>query len=288
MPTFPTSGPIHLNLDVSFGDVRVVASERDDATVEIRPRDPARKADVRAAEQVRIDFGDGRLLVKSARQGIGVWARDGAIDVEIAVPAGTRVDGHTGAGDVRGEGAFGDCSLKTGAGAIRLGRTGQLKLVSGAGEISVDEAGGNAVVVTGSGAIRLGDVGGTVVVKSGNGAVLAGDVAGDLRVSTGNGDVTVERSHGTVVIKTANGAIRAGSLQSGAAELRTAFGTIDVGIAEGTAAKLDVKTEFGVVRQDLEPTGAPPNGAATVTVKARTGMGDITIRRAPRATAAAA
>ena len=34
------------------------------------------------------------------------------------------------------------------------------------------------------------------------------------------------------------------------------------------------------MRQELEPTGAPSGEARTVAVKARTGMGDIVIRRA--------
>ncbi|HEY6761531.1 MAG TPA: DUF4097 family beta strand repeat-containing protein [Baekduia sp.] len=288
MPTFPTPRPIHLTLELAAGDARITASERDDTVVEVRPRDPARKADVRVADETRIELADDRLLVKTPRPGLGGWARGGAVDVTIALPEGSRLDGHSGAGDLRAEGRLGDAAFKAGAGALRLGRTGALKAISGAGDVSVEAADGTAVVITGSGAVRLGAVSGDAIVKSGNGPTTVGDVGGNLRVMTGNGDVVVERSRGSVVVKTANGSVRALSLESGEAELRTAFGAIEIGIAEGTAARLDIKTEFGMVRQELEPTGAPPTASRTVSVKARTSMGDITIRRAPEAGAGAA
>ena len=287
MPTFPTPQPIHVTLELANGDARLTATERDDTVVEVRPRDPSRKADVRAADETRVELGDGRLLVKTPRQGLGL-SRSGEVEVTIALPAGSRLDGRTGAGDLSVEGVLGECSFKSGAGALRLGRIGQAKLISGAGDVSVEAADGNVLVVTGSGAIRLGTVAHDAIVKSGNGAATIGEVGGDVRVSTGNGDIIIERSHGTVVAKTAHGTIRAAALESGEAGLRTAFGAIEIGIAEGTVAQLDVQTERGMVRQELEPTGTPAPDARTVAVKARTGMGDIVVRRAAGSAAAAA
>jgi DUF4097 and DUF4098 domain-containing protein YvlB len=280
MPTFPTPQPIQVSLELAAGDARLTATERDDTVVEVRPRDPSRKADVRAAEDVRVELGDGRLLVKSTRQGLN---RPGAVDVTIALPSGSRLDGKTGAGDLSADGVLGECTFKSGAGALRLGRIGPGRLVTGAGDISVEAADGNLLAVSGSGAIRLGTVARDAIVKSGNGAATIASVGGDARISTGSGDITIDRSRGTVVAKTAHGSIRASALESGEAGLRTAFGTIEIGIAEGTVARLDVQTERGTVRQELAPTGAPSDDARTVAVKARTGMGDIVVRRAAAA-----
>jgi DUF4097 and DUF4098 domain-containing protein YvlB len=99
-------------------------------------------------------------------------------------------------------------------------------------------------------------------------------------VSAANGDVAIGGAGKSVVVKTANGSIRVGSVASGDVDLKTAFGTVEVGIAHGTAAKLDVKTTFGLLRQELEPSATPPSSVRTATVKARTSHGDITIRRA--------
>jgi DUF4097 and DUF4098 domain-containing protein YvlB len=279
MPTFPTPQPITVTLELGAGDAHITATARDDTAVEVRPRDPARKADVRAAEQARVELAGGRLVVKTPRPGLG-WTRGGVVDVTIALPAGSRVDGHTGAGELRAEGRLADCNFKSGAGAIRLGHGGTLRLVSGAGDIDVEGADGEVLLVTGSGAVHVGDVARDAIIKNGNGATTVGAVGGDLRVAAANGDIVVACAAGTLVAKTANGSVRVGAVSRGDVELRTAFGSIEVGIAKGTAARLDVRTDYGSVRQELEAAGAPPASAATVAVRARTSHGDITIRRA--------
>ena len=91
MPTFPTPQPIQVTLELAHGDARLTATERDDTVVEVRPRDPSRKADVRAADETRVELGDGRLLVKTTRQGFG---RPGAVAVTIELPTGSRLDGQ--------------------------------------------------------------------------------------------------------------------------------------------------------------------------------------------------
>jgi hypothetical protein len=67
MPTFETSEPIAVTADVLSGEVKVIASDRTDTVVEVRPGDESNKDDVRAAEQARVDFVSGTLTVKSPR-----------------------------------------------------------------------------------------------------------------------------------------------------------------------------------------------------------------------------
>ncbi len=49
MPKFDTPNPISITLDLGVGDARIIASDRSDTLVEIRPRDISRDADVKAA-----------------------------------------------------------------------------------------------------------------------------------------------------------------------------------------------------------------------------------------------
>ena len=56
---------------LGVGDIQVVASDRTDTVVDVRPSDPAKKSDVTAAEQTRVEYADGRLLV-TAQKG---WRR---------------------------------------------------------------------------------------------------------------------------------------------------------------------------------------------------------------------
>jgi DUF4097 and DUF4098 domain-containing protein YvlB len=279
MPKFDHSGPVQLNAKIHAGHLTLVASDTKVVSVEVDPRDPERDADVRAAADARVELAGDTLTVKTSRQGFG-WARTGAVSVRIEVPALSRLDVQMEVGDIVADGAFGDATVKSGAGTIGLGEVAKLRMISGAGDIAVARAGGDVLAVTGSGAVRIDEAGGDIIIKNGNGTTTIGTVAGTVRVSAANGDVAIARADRAATVKTANGSIRLGSIASGDVDLKTAFGTVEVGIAHGTAARLDVKTTFGLLRQELEPSATPPASVRTATVKARTSHGDITIRRA--------
>jgi hypothetical protein len=67
MPTFETSAPISVSLDIGAGSTEVIASDRTGTVVEVRPTNPTRKSDVGAAEQTRVGYRDGVLMVKAPR-----------------------------------------------------------------------------------------------------------------------------------------------------------------------------------------------------------------------------
>ena len=69
----------------------------------------------------------------------------------------------------------------------------------------------------------------------------------------------------------------------GAAALKTGLGEIEIGISAGTAARLDVHTQFGQVHNQLDAADGPRPADQAVEVRARTSYGDIMIRRAPDA-----
>ena len=65
MPTFDTPAAISVTVELSVGDLRVNATDRTDTVVEVRPSDPGKKADVAAAEQTRVEYANGSLLIKT-------------------------------------------------------------------------------------------------------------------------------------------------------------------------------------------------------------------------------
>jgi hypothetical protein len=77
---------------------------------------------------------------------------------------------------------------------------------------------------------------------------------------------------------TSNGSIRLGEVARGSVVRGTAMGDLEVGIAEGTAARLAVNTRFGHMR-NLDNATEPDEADETVEVRGRTSYGDITIRR---------
>jgi DUF4097 and DUF4098 domain-containing protein YvlB len=248
--------------------------------VEIRPSDASHDQDVRAAEQTRVEYAAGRLLVRAPRQrSLSIFGKPGSIDVTIDLPAGSHVHGDASVAAFHGAGRLGECRVKTAAGDIQLEDTGPLDLNTGAGAISVDRVAGPAEVSTGSGRVRLREIDGTAVIKNSNGDSWVGEVAGDLRVNAANGNISVDHANADVNASTANGDVRVGGVRRGSASLKTSFGEIEVGIQAGTAARLDVHTEFGHIRNQMDASESPGPSDQTVEVRARTSYGDIVIHR---------
>ena len=262
MSTFDTPESITVTLEIGVADVRFTAGERTDTVVEVRPSNENDESDVEAARQVRVDFADGELRITGPKRTFDFSRKTRATDVTVELPAGSRVSADLTAGNVR-----------------TIGRLGQSRLRTGAGHVTADEITGNLDVHTGSGRVELGDIAGGVIVKNSNGASTVASAGGLVRVRNANGDITVGRAGAGVDAKTSNGTIRIGEVVRGSVALITPAGDLDIGIAEGTAAWLEVKTGFGHVRNLLENAAGPEEAAETVEVHARTSYGDITIHR---------
>jgi len=281
MPTFDTPEPISVTVELGVGDLRIVASDRTDTLVEVRPSDPAKKADVTAAEQTRVEYASGRLLIKAPKS----WRRYAphgggeSIDAQIELPAGSHLRGETGVAALRCQGRLGECRYKTGAGDIQLDQAGAVQLRTGIGDIALEQADGDAELSTGSGSVRIGRIDGAAVVKNSNGDAWIGEVTGNLRVNAANGRISVDRACETVAAKSANGDVRLGEVAHGTVLAETALGKVEIWIRDGVAAWLDLNTRYGNVHNDLDPGERPGPGEDAVEVRARTSFGDITINR---------
>jgi DUF4097 and DUF4098 domain-containing protein YvlB len=279
MPEFETPQSISLTVDLAAGNVRISASDRTDTAVEVRPSDETDQSDVQAAEQVRVDHTNGVLQIAGPKRVLDFSRKPRSVDVSIDLPSGSEVSVHLQAGDVSSAGRLGQCRIRTSLGNIRLDRTGPLNLHTGTGHVTVDHITGAADISTGSGKVQLGEIQGAAVVKNSNGDTTIGTVTGDVRVRAANGEIQIRRAGAGVDAKSSNGAIRLGEVAGGSVTLGTAMGDLDIGIAEGAAAWLEVTTAFGHVRNQLESTTRPGEADRTVEVRGRTSYGDITIHR---------
>lgn len=106
MKTFQSPGPTATVIELGVGDIKVNASDRDDCTVSIRPRDEGKQADVHA--------------------------------VEVNLPTGSSLNATTGMGFVHCEGELADTAVKTGMGDIRLDQVGALSAKTALGDVIVD------------------------------------------------------------------------------------------------------------------------------------------------------
>ena len=279
MPNYETPEPISVTLELGVGNVRIAASDRTDTVVAVGPSDEADESDVKAAAQVRVDYTNGMLQVTGPKvRAFDFSRKTRSVDVSIELPSGSQVSAEMQMGDFRCAGRLGECRLKT-SGNVWLERTGPLRLDTSAGHITADTITGNAEISTGSGKIQIGELEGTAVIKNSNGDTTIDAVTGHVRVRAANGAIHIERADAGVDAKTSNGSIRLGEVVRGSVVLGTAMGDLDIGIAEGTAAWLEVNTGFGHVRNLLENATRPDEADETVEVRGRTSYGDITIRR---------
>jgi hypothetical protein len=281
MQTFDTPEPIAVTLELGVGDIRIAASDRNDTVVDVQPTDPTTKADVTAAEQTRVEYANGSLLVrapKGSRQWTP-WGGHESIVVRIELPAGSTVRGTAGVATLRSTGRIGECSYRAGVGDVAIAQAGPVELTCGAGDVSVDVIAGRAEIKT-AGSMRLGTIDGPAAIRNSNGDTRIGEITGDARVNASNGSISIDVARSSVVAKTANGDVRIDEVARGAVVAQSALGTVEIGIPNGVSAWLDLETKLGNVRNDLDDAERPGPGEDAVEIHAHTSMGDITIRRA--------
>jgi len=277
MPTFATPGPIAATVVVGGAQVRVTASDRTDTTVLVEPIDKASKTDVKVASKTKVDFAGGQLSVKTTVSG----DKNGSVVITIDLPAGSSLVAYLAHSSVHADGSFGECELHMASGRVQLDRIGALQANIAAGEVTIGHIAERATIDGGAFAMRISEVKDTVKLSSsGAGQTWIGHASADLDLSSAHGGFDIDRADGSVTAKTADGAIRIGRLTRGQAELMNRTGNIEVGISEGTAARVDATSERGSVRNSVPSQENPDTPDNTVTVHARTRYGDIIIQRA--------
>jgi DUF4097 and DUF4098 domain-containing protein YvlB len=287
---FNTPSPIAVTLDLYVADVRFAVSDRTDTSVEVRPSNPDKAADIKAAENTRVEYdGAAKTLSIVSRKPRNRFVnfsskRPESIDVVIQLPTDSDVRGEAGIGDFQADGALGTVVLKTDLGSVRLAETGPLNVRSGLGEISVEGVSGSAEVHGGSSDIRIGAVDGTADVSTSNGKVRVGVVTGPANVKASNGSVSVDRALSDLTATSSNGKVRVGEVARGKVSATSKNGAVEVGIREGSAAWLELNTGLGRVNNELTAADAPEAGEPgdRVEVHASTKLGDVTVRRAQR------
>lgn len=281
MTTYATPQPITAIIELAAGEIELRAGEGTETVVDVAPSYALNEADVAAAEQTRVEFTNGVLKVIGARgRGIGMLRKPGSVRVIVSLPDGSAAQASTGFGRVVSSGRLGETRVRTGAGDVQIDDAASLDVATGIGEVSAHVITGDVKCKTGSGAVRIARADGAAHIRNSNGDTYLGEVNGPASVKSSNGKVTIDRARSDVRAATANGNVSLGSVHGGTVVLKTAMGRIAIGIAEGTAARLDLHTSFGNVLNDLAPTDGPAGAGTTVEIVAQTSAGDIVISRA--------
>ncbi|MFF3055831.1 DUF4097 family beta strand repeat-containing protein [Streptomyces sp. NPDC057909] len=179
MQKFDTPAPISAILDVPAGRIRFIAADRADTAVEILPADASKGRDVKAAEQITVEYGDGVLRVEASPAKNRILGSSGSVEVTIQLPVGSRIEAKAASAEFRGVGRLGDVGFEGAQGSVKLDETASARLTLLAGDVSVGRLGGPAEISTKKGDIRIAEaVRGTVVLHTDAGEVSVGAARG--------------------------------------------------------------------------------------------------------------
>ncbi|MGW6100381.1 DUF4097 family beta strand repeat-containing protein [Streptomyces sp. NPDC055157] len=179
MQNFDTPAPISAILDVPAGRIRFIAADRADTAVEILPTDASKGRDVKAAEQITVEYGDGVLRVEASPAKNRILGSSGSVEVTIQLPVGSRIEAKAADAEFRGVGRLGDVAFEAAQGSVKLDETASARLTLLAGDVSVGRLGGPAEISTTKGDIRIAEaVRGTVVLQTEAGEVSVGAALG--------------------------------------------------------------------------------------------------------------
>jgi hypothetical protein len=281
MPAYETPEPIDLAVDLSYGRLEVVASDRADTVVTVSPSSPSSAADRRGAEQTRVSFDGHRVVVEGPRPRFSFIGPNESIDVRVELPAGSRLTADIG-GRVRTIGRLGATRVKGALGGVEIDTTGDLWVRSGHGSLEVGAADGSAELIADHGQMRVGSIAGDAILKSSHGSVVIDETGGEVEAKLSYGEFEIARALGGVTAKTAYGSIRLGEVSAGSIQVDSGYGQIDIGVRPGVAVWLDAGSRDGRLRNELDTDAAPAASEDTVAVRARTTYGDITLTRSTK------
>jgi hypothetical protein len=273
--TFPIAGPI--NLVCRFGHGSLIVRAEDDlaeASVTLTARDP--ESDI--VERTTVEMQGHSLVVHGQKNRGSVFDIPGlagkfrlrdAMNIEVVVPSGTAMKIATFAADI----------------AVS-GRSGGADIACGATTVDVEFVDGDLRLRCGTGPIRVGRVSGSAVVKGGSGEVSIGVVGRDLDVAFGSGSLDLGVAHGSVRTRCGSGPATIGIAESDV-DVTSGSGAVTIGLSPGQQARLDVMTGHGQLRTEMPVEQNRDGSGRVLTIRARTGHGDVLIRRAAQGEQAA-
>ena len=221
MHSFTTPAPINAMLHIPAGRLQFIAADRTDTTVEVRPADPAKGRDIKAAAQVTVDYTDGVLQIRAAEPKNQYFGPSGSVEVTVQLPAGSRIQAKSASCELRGAGRLGEVDIEGAYKQIKIDEASGLRLTAVDGDVQVGRLTGPAQITTARGAIHITEAtNGAVELRTGMGDIEIGAATGtsaSLDAQTGRGRVSnALKNDGTTALEihatTGHGDITARSL----------------------------------------------------------------------------
>ncbi|RAG81151.1 hypothetical protein DN069_34350 [Streptacidiphilus pinicola] len=221
MQKFAATAPVTAVLNIAAGRIQVIAADRTDTTVDVRPANPAKSRDVKAAEQTTVAFADGTLRIGGAEPRNQYFGPTGSVEITLQVPTGSHLDARTASCELRGVGRLGDITFEGAYQHIKIDEAANVRLTAVDGDVEIGRLGGPAQITTARGAITVEEAThGAVVLATQMGDITVGATPGasaSLDAGTGHGRVSnALKNNGTIELDiratTGHGNITARSL----------------------------------------------------------------------------
>ena len=226
-------------------------------------------APVGAGDLVRISNTSGRTIVRTGAVGTvqvqvtkHLWTEDQTLDIQLLPTTGAvSLSATTGSGRVFGNSAYADFVVTVPANA-------RVEVTSSSGSIEVGGISGSVTATSSSGSVTIEEITGPVTARSSSGSLRLNDLTGELYASS------------------SSGSIRLDGLFTGNATIRSTSGSVSLGFAPGSSARIEATTSSGAIRDgDIALTGRDKGtrslsgtlGQGTGLVSIATSSGSITL-----------
>jgi hypothetical protein len=258
------SGPLELEVTSGSGDIQIRTGT--DGAVHVRGRMRASNspwvnfsgtsAEQRIHELEKnppIEQSGSRIQVGPKQWGEG-W-NNVSISYEITVPAGTRLEAHSGSGDLEVADVAGPVEVSTGSGNIHVGRIkNAVAAHTGSGDIRLEGA-ASARAATGSGNVVASGVRGDLDARSGSGDITATQQGkGAVDVDTGSGNIDLTGATGPLHVRAASGDITVLGAPSSDWDLSASSGNVRVRLPAQAGVDLDLRSNSGHIETSMPVT----------------------------------
>ncbi|MFE0174721.1 DUF4097 family beta strand repeat-containing protein [Streptomyces sp. NPDC059002] len=180
MQKFDTPAAVTAIVDIPAGNIRLIAADRTDTTVEVLPANAGSSRDAKAAEKIDVSYDNGIVRVQLAQPAPRILGNSGSVEVTVQLPAGSRVEAKAALAELRGVGRLGDVTFEGQQASVKLDETAAAHLTLQSGDITVGRLNGDSELSTQKGDLTVTDA-----------------VAGNLTLRTQHGNLTVDAARGT-------------------------------------------------------------------------------------------
>lgn len=225
-------GPVEIvKVDAGAGDILVVPTAGDDVRIDSSAKGALHTPRLRAVK-------DG-LMVRMNGNCPAISFGPCRASIVLHVPPGTRIDVHSGSGDLTASGITGPVRMETGSGDVTAtALTGDADLRTSSGDVNVRALGGDVSLRTASGDVNAEDL----ATETAQAVTSSGDVELDFRLAPRDVDAA------------------------------TASGDVDVSVPRGQTYRVEADTGSGD-----DTIGVRTDPASQRIVRARTSSGDVSV-----------